>query len=122
MCRDGWGGTVRYMLLICGDDQAHQAMEGDGSFVAGCHAWAEEMRRRGVLVSVEGLRSPGDATTVRVRGGQVLLTDGPFADTKEVIGGFGLVECADLDEALEVTCKHPAARYGAIEIRPLLQT
>jgi hypothetical protein len=52
----------------------------------------------------------------------VLLTDGPFADTKEVIGGFGLVECADLDEALEVTSKHPAARYGAIEIRPLLET
>jgi hypothetical protein len=68
------------------------------------------------------LQSPSDATTVRIRGDQVLLTDGPFADTKEMIGGFGLVECADLDEALEVTSKHPAAKYGTIEIRPLLET
>jgi hypothetical protein len=113
---------VRYMLLICGDDAAHMEMEADGSFVASCHAWADEMRQRGVLVTLEGLQSPSDATTVRIRDDQVLLTDGPFADTKEMIGGFGLVECADLDEALEVTSKHPAARYGTIEIRPLLET
>jgi hypothetical protein len=110
------------MLLICGDDEAHKEMEADGSFVASCHAWADELRRRGVLVTLAGLQPPSDATTVRIHGDQVLLTDGPFADTKEVIGGFGLVECADLDEALEVTSKHPAARYGAIEIRPLLET
>ena len=60
-----------------------------------------------MLVTTEGLRPPGDATTVRVRGDQVLLTDGPFADTKEVIGGFSLVECADLDEALAVTAGIP---------------
>jgi hypothetical protein len=113
---------MRYLLLICGDDEAHKAMEADRSFLAGCRAWAEELRRCGVLVGVEGLRGPGDATTVRVRDDQVLLTDGPFAETKEVIGGFCLVECADLDEALEVTSRHPAAGYGAIEIRPLLET
>jgi len=110
------------MLLICGDDEAHKAMEADGSFVASCHAWADEMRQRGVLVTIEGLQPPSDATTVRIRRDQVLLTDGPFADTKEVIGGFSLVECADLDEALEVASKHPAASYGTIEIRPLLAT
>jgi hypothetical protein len=71
------------------------------------------------LVRVEGLQAPGDTTTVRVRGDEVLLTDGPFADTKEVIGGLALVECADLDEALEVATTHPAARYGTIEIRPV---
>jgi hypothetical protein len=117
---------MRYMLLICGEEEAHRAMEADGSFQASCHAWADELRRRGMLVTTEGLRAPGDATTVRVRGDQVLLTDGPFADTKEVIGevigGFSLVECADLDEVLEVTARHPAARYGAIEIRPLSET
>jgi hypothetical protein len=113
---------VRYMLLICGEEEAHKAMEADGSFVASCHDWADEMQQRGVLVSTEGLRGPSDATTVRKRGDQVLLADGPFADTKEFIGGFSLVECADLDEALEVTSKHPAATYGTIEIRPLLET
>ena len=112
---------MRYMLLICGEEEAHKAMEADGSFQASCHAWADELRRRGMLVTTE-LRPPGDATTVRVRGDQVLLTDGPFADTKEVIGGFSLVECADLDEALAVTAQHPAARYGSIEIRPLSGT
>ena len=111
---------MRYMVLICGDEAAHQAMEADGSFLANCHAWSDEMRRRGVLLSLEGLRGPTDATTVRRRGDQVLLTDGPFADTKEVIGGFGLIECADLDEAIEVASKHPAAGYGMIEVRPLL--
>jgi len=113
---------VRYMLLICGDDEAHNAMEADGSFVASCHAWADEMQQRGVLVTIGGLQAPSDATTVRLRGDQVLLTDGPFAETKELIGGFSLIECSDLDEALEVTAKHPAARYGTIEIRPLLST
>jgi hypothetical protein len=110
------------MLLICGDDEAHNAMEADGSFVASCHAWADEMQQRGVLVTIGGLQAPSDATTVRLRGDQVLLTDGPFAETKELIGGFSLIECSDLDEALEVTAKHPAARYGTIEIRPLLST
>jgi hypothetical protein len=97
-------------------------MEADGSFVASCHVWADEMQQRGLLVTIGGLQAPGDATTVRVRGDQVLLSDGPFAETKELIGGFSLVECADLDEALEVASKHPAARYGSIEIRPLVET
>jgi hypothetical protein len=109
------------MVLICGDEEAHKAMQADDSFLANCHAWSDEMRRRGVLMSLEGLQAPDDATTVRRRGDQVLLTDGPFADTKEVMGGFGLIECADLDEAIEVASRHPAASYGMIEVRPLLQ-
>lgn len=113
---------MRYLLLVCGEGQAHKAMEADGSFVANCHAWVDELRRRGALVATGGLRPPGDATTVRVRDDQVLLSDGPFAETKELIAGFSLIECSDLDEALEVTAKHPAARYGMIEVRPLLPT
>jgi hypothetical protein len=112
---------VRYMLLLCGDGDSHQAMQADGSFGANCHAWSEEMRRRGMLVATAGLQPPGDATTVRVRDDEVLLADGPFAETKEVIAGFSLIECADLDEALEAAAKHPVARYGTIEIRPLLE-
>jgi hypothetical protein len=67
------------------------------------------------------LRPPSDATTVRVRRGEVLLTDGPFAETREVIGGYDLIDCADLDEAVAVAAKHPMARAGMIEIRPLWQ-
>jgi hypothetical protein len=79
------------------------------------------MRRRGVLKQSVGLRPPTDATTLRVRGDQVLLSDGPFAETKDQIGGYSLIECADLDEAIEVASKHPWAEIGQIELRPLIE-
>ena len=104
---------MKYMLLICGDESA--AAHADD----GCGGWTEEMQERGILRGGAGLRPPTEATTVRVRGDQVLLSDGPFAETKEQVGGFCLIECADLDEAIEVTAKHPAAGYGTIEIRPV---
>jgi hypothetical protein len=59
-----------------------------------------------------------DATTIRVRGGEVVVADGPFAEAKEQIGGFDILECADLDEAIEVAAKHPVARFGSLELRP----
>ncbi len=104
---------MQYMLLICGDESA-AAHANDG-----CGGWTEEMLERDVLRGGGGLRPPADATTVRVRDDAVLLFDGPFAETKEQIGGFSLIECADLDEAIEIAAKHPAAAYGTIEIRPM---
>ena len=76
------------------------------------------MGARGVLRSGSLLRPAGDATTVRVRDEETLLSDGPFAESKEQIAGYVVVECADLDEAVEVASKHPAARFAAIEVRP----
>lgn len=108
---------MRYMLMICGDESTGKSMEDAG--IVGCDGWTEEMEGRGVLRGGAGLRPPDDATTVRVRGDEVLLSDGPFAETKDQIGGFSLIECADLDEAVEVASKHPAARYGTVEVRPL---
>jgi hypothetical protein len=105
---------VKYLLLICGDESA--AVHASD----GCEGWSEEMTSRGVAEGGAGLAPPSDATTVRVRDHQVLLTDGPFAETKEQVGGFCLIDCEDLDEAIEIASKHPAARYGTIEIRPLL--
>jgi hypothetical protein len=101
------------MLLICGDESAAEHADD------GCGGWSEEMAARGVLVGGGGLRPPAEATTLRVRADEVLLHDGPFAETKEQVGGFCLIDCADLDEAIEVTSKHPAATYGTIEIRPM---
>ncbi len=69
----------------------------------------------------ERLRPSRDATTVRVRNAEVLLADGPFAETKEQIAGFDIIECADLDQALDVAAKHPVARFGLIEVRPFWQ-
>ncbi|MFI0450057.1 YciI family protein [Actinomadura sp. 6N118] len=104
---------MKYMLLIAGDESAAEHADD------GCDGWSEEMTARGVIRGGGGLRPPAEATTVRVRDDQVLLTDGPFAESKEQIGGFCLIECADLDEAIEIAARHPAAGYGTIEIRPL---
>jgi len=107
---------MQYALLIAGDREPTPE-----ELAMGCGGWSEEMAARGVVRGGAGLRPPAESTTVRVRGGEVLLTDGPFADTKEQIGGLVLIECADLDEAVEIAAKHPAAGYGMIEIRPLFQ-
>jgi hypothetical protein len=72
-----------------------------------------------VLLGGERLRSVSDATTVRVRNGEVLATDGPFAETKEQLAGYYVVDCRDLDEAIEVASKIPGARTGSIEVRPI---
>ena len=81
--------------------------------------WQEEMTERGVLQGGERLRPTTDATTVRVRSGETLTSDGPFAETKEQVGGFYLVDCKDLDEAIEIAAKIPGAARGSIEVRPI---
>jgi hypothetical protein len=102
------------MMLVCVDESVEVSEE-----EALPTAWVQEMQGRGVRQLGSRLRPVSDATTVRVRGGEVLLSDGPFAETKEQIGGFDLIECEDLDEAIEVASKHPGAKFGTIEVRPL---
>ncbi len=106
---------MRYMLMICDDESGHRGADEDSEG----YAWFQEMQRRGVLRGGERLRPSSDATTVRMRGDEVLLSDGPFAETKEQMYGYDLLECADLDEAIEVASKHPVAKFGVIEVRPL---
>jgi hypothetical protein len=79
------------------------------------------MDGRGVRLQGNRLEEISTATTVRVRGGEVVLADGPFAETKELIAGFDILECADLDEAIEVAGKHPVARIGSLEVRPFAE-
>jgi hypothetical protein len=105
---------MRYMLMVC-HDESFSPTETIG---AETEAWVEEMERRGVRKDGGILRPAEDATTVRVRGEEVLLSDGPFAETKEWIAGYDIVECEDLDEAIEVASRHPMAKAGTIEIRP----
>lgn len=103
--------TVRYLMLVCADEDVEENVDPT--------PWVEEMERRGVRQDGHRLRPVRDSTTVRVRGGEVLVADGPFAETKEQIAGFDVLECADLDEAIEVASLHPAARFGTLELRPL---
>jgi hypothetical protein len=109
---------LRYLLMICGQESDSPG-PAPGPGIPDCVAWSHEMQQRGVLLTSAGLRPSSDATTVRVRGDDVLLGDGPFAETKDQIGGFMMIECADLDEAIEVASKHPAAKDGLIEVRPV---
>ncbi|MGC7096313.1 YciI family protein [Amycolatopsis lurida] len=111
---------MKYLLLIGGEDTGAEESSAEVCGSEDVRAWKEEMTRRGVLLAGELLHPAEDATTLRVREGQVLLSDGPFAETREQVGGYTLIECASLDEAVEVASKHPVARTGMIEVRPVL--
>jgi hypothetical protein len=106
---------MEYMLLVCHDERFDPPDDIEPETIA----WVEEMTTRGVRRQGDRLRPASDATTVRVREDEVLLTDGPFAETKEQMAGYDLIECADLDEAIEVASKHPMAKLGSIEVRPV---
>ena len=110
---------MKYMMFICHEPErlgeAVARVEKDGG------AWLDEMAGQGVRLDGGALRPPNEATTVRVRGGRQLLTDGPFTESKEAIAGFDIIECADLDEAIEIASKHPCAEVGSIELRPFWQ-
>ncbi|AGZ38959.1 YciI family protein [Actinoplanes friuliensis] len=105
---------MKYMMFVCTDTEP----ETDDSLVPDVDVWVTENDKAGRRIEGSELVSPAAATTVRVRGGELLLSDGPFAETKEVIVGYDLLECADLDEAIEVARAHPMAWRGRIELRP----
>jgi hypothetical protein len=109
---------MKYVLLICNDESwlpSMEELEQDPVNQAFSAAVAERNADRGG----ERLRPSTEATTVRVREGKVLVTDGPFAETKDLVGGISILECADLDEAIEIASKHPYALAGSVEIRPV---
>jgi hypothetical protein len=116
----GGGNPVRYALLICHDET--KVVGTDPARYQAFAAFQDEMTARAVLVGAERLRPTTSATTVRVRDGDMVIADGPFAETKEQIGGLYLVDCEDLDAAIEIAAKIPAARYGSIEVRPVWET
>ncbi len=106
-----------YLLFICSDGKA--TPEEAAVMRRECPGWVEEMDGRGVRLLGRELDLPAMTSTVRVRDGETLVTDGPFADTKEFVAGFDLLDCADLDEAIEAAAKHPVSWFHTIEIRPL---
>ena len=111
---------MRYALLVCNDDSAQISPAEEASRYASYTTFANTMLESGVMRD-RGvrLRPTVSATMVRVRRGDVVIADGPFAETKEQIGGFYLVECEDLDAAIEIAAQIPGARYGSIEVRPV---
>ena len=109
---------MKYMLLFWVDESAEVTADEDAAMMIAVKSWVEGMTERGVRLSGGPLRSAGEARIVRVRDGEVLVSDGPFAETKEQIGGYDVVECPDLDAALRVAAGHPLARTARVEVRP----
>ena len=114
---------MRYMLLIYDDEQQWAAMspEESDNVMQAYGAYHGEVNEAGVFLQGDALQPIGTATTVRVREGQTLATDGPFAETKEQLGGFYLLECENLDEAIKWAAKIPSAVSGSIEVRPVME-
>jgi hypothetical protein len=112
---------MKYMLIHCIDESAERSRGSQERAEGGpsIESWLEEMEGRGVLLDGGRLRYVSDATTVQVRHRELLVSDGPFAETKEQIAGYNVIDCADLDEAIEVASKHPTAWFGTIEVRPI---
>jgi hypothetical protein len=111
---------MRYLLLIYTEERTEATPQDEiAAEMEGYNAFGQEIRDRGLFEAGEALHPTASATTVRVRDGETVTTDGPFAETKEALGGFYLVNAKDLDEAIEVAAKIPGAKHGSIEVRPI---
>ena len=113
---------MRYLLAIYGDESQRDPMtpEDGVAMMEAYNAYTQEVERAGVMLGGDGLQASSTASTVRVRDGERLITDGPFAETREQLAGFYLLECKDLDEAIEWAAKIPGAQSGTIEVRPVI--
>jgi hypothetical protein len=117
---------VRYALLIVDSETAHPSPEPPAPEVMeqvmqAYNAYTQMLKDRGAYLGGEALQPNPTATTVRVKDGKPIVTDGPFVEAKEALGGFYLVEARDLDEALELAAACPGAQFGAIEVRPIME-
>jgi hypothetical protein len=112
---------MRYMLIIAGDEAALAALspEEGKALVDSYVAFAMDATASGVLQTIERVRPSTEATTVRVRNGKVETSDGPLVEAKEQIAGYAMIDCKDLDQALEIAAKVPAALTGSVEVRPI---
>jgi hypothetical protein len=111
---------MKYLCLICAEKVMEQLTEEDAAGHFQEYAeFTENIRKNGHFVSANRLKPADTATTIRVRNGKVLMTDGPFAETKEQLGGYYLIEARDLNEAIQVASKIPGAKRGCVEIRPI---
>ncbi|MDR3633602.1 MAG: YciI family protein [Isosphaeraceae bacterium] len=112
------------MCLVYHEEKSLNALSQDelNALVGACIAWVEELEKGGHHVFSAGLQSVRTATTIRHRNGKLSLTDGPFAETREFLGGFTVISAADRNEAIQLAAKFPAARIGSMEVRPVLES
>lgn len=113
---------MQYLLLIYGDEKAMNdtSKEAMDAMMGEYNAYTKDIQKSGVMRAGDALHPTSSATTVRVQNGKTVTTHGPFAETKEQLGGYYLVDCKNLDEAIEWAAKCPGARGGSIEVRPVV--
>lgn len=109
---------MRYLMLVLSTPEDPELRPEDAAGAPPIEGWVARYDADGTRVTGDRLRPPPDAVGVRVRGGKVLVTDGPFSETKEAVGGFDIIDAPDLDSAITVASEHPMAHAGAIELRP----
>jgi len=112
---------MKFLLMIYNDDSLVDKLQ-DGQYdtmMRGCFEHADELRASGCLIDSQQLESPATAKSVRIRNGKMTVLDGPFAETKEMLGGFNLIEAADMDEAVRIAAEFPWTKTGCVEIRPV---
>jgi len=112
---------VKFLLLVCWDGEAMNAQtepEPGEAQEEESFPWLDDLQARGAWVIGDQLAPPRRARTVRVRDGKKMVTDGPYAETKEIVGGFDIIEAGDIEEAVEIASQHPVAQVGTIEVRP----
>nr|WP_297459962.1 YciI family protein [uncultured Halomonas sp.] len=109
---------MKYLCLVYSEEATFHTLP-DSPRDEECFAYAESVHESGRMIAAEALQPVATATTVRVRGGNTSITDGPFAETKEQLAGFYLVDARDLNEAIRIAAKIPAARVGSVEVRPV---
>lgn len=112
---------MQYMLIHCFDQSLGLTEEQEAKADADLSSWLEKTHRAGVRLHGARLRDFGEARTVRVRSGEALVSDGPFAETKEQVAGYDIIECANLNEAIKVASEHPTAWLGSIEVRAVAE-
>lgn len=112
---------MKFLVMIYNDESLLAKMPASefDTTMRGCLEHADELRGQGHLLDSQQLEAPSTAKTLRVRGGRATVVDGPFAETKEILGGFNLIEAADMDEALRIAAEFPWAATGSIEVRPV---
>jgi hypothetical protein len=113
---------MQYMLLIYGDPTSRESQSDEerGQMMEAYGSFTQELRDSGAMIAGDALEPTETATTVRVQNDETLTTDGPFAETKEQLGGYYLIEASSLDDAIEWAAKIPGARYGSVEVRPVM--
>jgi hypothetical protein len=116
---------MKYLLLVCWDAERMNAQDEPEAGAAETQdeeegfPWVDDLQAQGIWITGDQLAPPRRARSVRVREGKTMVTDGPFAETKEAVGGFDLIECGSFEEAVDIAASHPIAQMGAIEVRPL---